>query len=125
MIRKVPLEEARQMREFMAANRKPWLDGSPLLRLVEFAEQFATREFPDMVVAPSMAEVVITEPTLDAEQIDLVRLNCRVFVPEILAIEPQLDEDDLTDIITNSLGPDWTPQQAAKALFAELYGKEE
>lgn len=173
-LRAVPLAEAEIMRKWMGECRKLWLNGSPLLRLVEFVEQFRRTQLPKMqlAIAGSINEILITDSDVDADQINLVRLNGRVFSPEIIEVDggealspldawidlinkddrtsPEeypnhalirsdelayymnsaapinfLDEDNLTEIIDETLGPDWTARQAARAIHAELYGEGE
>ncbi len=171
-LRVVPLAEAEIMRKWMSECRKPWLAGSPLLRLVEFVEQFRPQDCPDMaILAGNVREIKITDASVDEEQIDLVRLNGRVYAPEIIAVagngeeltletvdkvvetleainptpdgigdairlirymadelqlpRKSLDVDDLEQIITETLEPDWAPRLAARAVHAEIYGEAE
>lgn len=138
--RSVPLAEAEIMRKWMSECRRPWLNGSPLLRLVEFVEQWKPKAAANMAVEHigTINEVRIIDDGIDEEQINLVRLNRRVFVPEEIEAEGDnlvtveidipirnFDEDELTELIDNTLGPDWTSRDAARAILAELYGKGE
>jgi hypothetical protein len=181
-LRVVPLEAAELMRTWMSQCRPLWLNGSPLLRLVEFVEQFRPQALPEMTVAGGFNEITITDETVDADMLDLIRINGRVFAPEAIVVDGgsdglkncqncggdcrvetfgpadhiegtatvwlcsnsplfggncsnelaylsaeawnnRLDEDDLTQIIDDTLGPDWTARTAARAVHAELYGE--
>lgn len=151
-LRVVPLEESQNIRSQLAEfdNEILYVVRSDVEKLVEFVEQYRPKAAPDMVaeIAGSLKEVRIIDPTVDEEQIDLVRLNGRVYAPEIIEVEEppegvehliwelrrwpasdkdalssavvselmtraaavlsffnRLDEDDLTQIIDDTLGP--------------------
>lgn len=151
-LRAVPLEEAAIVRAWHECDdvlaSEPLSFAPALDKVLEFVEQFRPKEAPDMVVAGGLSEVRIIDDGIDEAQINLVRLNGRVFAPEFIAVSrprsgiiakiaeraatelvdnfaKQLDEDDLEQIITDSLDPDWHPRLAARAIHAELYGKGE
>lgn len=161
-LRAVPLEAAHRLKHFLFRDVKVALAAG---ELIEFVEQFRPQALPEMTVAGGFNEVTITDETVNAEMLDLIRINGRVFSPEIIEVDggplpasereellaeleahsssyddvrdlmeraaieirslSRLDEDDLEQIISDSLDMDWKPRDAARAIHAELYGKGE
>lgn len=73
--------------------------------VLAFVETFEPRALPNMVggdlpIAGEMASLTFIDPTVEAEEIDLIRLNGRVFVPEVVASF----EDSVLDMDPGLLG---------------------
>lgn len=88
----VPLEAARLLAKANIDRDYNLSDDevSRIGELIEFAERFETVALPGMkqeTVAGELREIHLADESLDAQSFDLIRLNGRVFAPEVIEVE--------------------------------------
>lgn len=95
---RVPIEEAAKVRDELTRFPLTAVGGvmaAPIRALLDFVEQFELKALPGMTqetVAGECKEIRLVDDSLEAESFSLIRLNGRVFVPEVIEAELEIEQ---------------------------------